>query len=61
MLKNKLDTGKYTIAPLSLYLSKGKFKLEIGLAKGKKDFERRKDAKNQAIARDRAREDKASY
>jgi SsrA-binding protein len=44
-----LDTGKYTIAPLSLYLKNGKFKLEIGVAKGKKEHERRKDAKQQAI------------
>ncbi len=58
-LKNKLDTGKYTIAPLSLYLKHGKFKLEIGLAKGKRDFERRKDAKQQAIQRDRQREEQS--
>lgn len=55
-LKNRLDTGKYTLAPLSLYDKHGMFKLEIGLAKGKKDFERRKDLKQQAINRDRDRE-----
>ena len=60
-MKNKLDTGKYTIAPLSLYLKRGKFKLEIGVAKGKKDRDRRKDQKQQAINRDREREDKNSY
>ncbi len=60
-LKNKLDTGKYTLAPLSLYLKKGKIKLEICLAKGKKDFERRKDAKRQAIERDRERELKNEF
>jgi len=48
-IKHMLDTGKYTIAPLSLYLKNGKFKLEIGVAKGKKEHERRKDAKQQAI------------
>lgn len=57
-LKNKLDTGKFTLAPLSLYLKNGHFKLEIGLAKGKKDYERRKDVKQQAIERDRQREEK---
>ncbi len=55
-IKNKLDTGKYTLAPLSLYLSHGKFKLEVGLAKGKKEHERRKDQKQQAINRDQERE-----
>lgn len=57
-IKNMLDTGKYSVTPLSLYLKHGKFKLEIGVAKGKKDRDRRKDQKQQAINRDRAREDK---
>lgn len=55
-LKNKLETGKYTLAPLSLYEKHGRFKLEIGLAKGKKDYERRKDTKQKAVERDRERE-----
>lgn len=55
-IKNKLDTGKFTLAPLSLYLKNGKFKLEIALAKGKKAHEVRKDAKQQAIERDHERE-----
>ena len=55
-LKNSLDTGKYTITPLSIYEKHGKFKLEIGVAKGKKDYERRKDLKQQAIKRDLDRE-----
>lgn len=57
-IKNSLDTGKFTIAPLSIYEKHGKFKLEIGVAKGKKEFERRKDLKQQAINRDLEREDK---
>ena len=60
-IKNKLDTGKYTITPLSLYEKHGKFKLEIALAKGKKDFERRKDLKQLAINRDQERELKNDY
>ena len=60
-IKNKLDTGKFTVAPLSFYLKNGKFKLEIGVARGKKEHERRKDAKSQAIERDREREEKNSY
>lgn len=60
-IKNKLDTGKYTITPLSLYQKNGKFKLEIAVAKGKKDHERRKDAKQQAINRDRDRDLKNSF
>ena len=57
-IKNSLDTGKYTITPLSIYEKHGKFKLEIGVAKGKKNYERRKDLKQQAIKRDLEREEK---
>lgn len=60
-LKSKLETGKYTIVPLSLYLKRGKFKVELGLAKGKREFERKKDSKRKAIERDRDREAKNSY
>ena len=34
-LKSKLDQEKLTIVPLSLYLKKGNFKLEIALLKAK--------------------------
>ena len=42
----------YTLVPLSIYLSKGRVKLELALAKGKKDFDKRrsiaeKDAKRE--------------
>jgi len=60
-IKNMLDTGKYTVTPLSLYEKHGKFKLEIGVSKGKKQYERRKDLKQQAINRDRERELKNLY
>lgn len=60
-LKSRLETGKYTLVPLSVYLKKGMFKVEIGLAKGKKEFERRKDSKSRAIERDREREAKYDY
>ena len=56
-IKNKLDTGKFTVTPLSIYEKHGKYKLEIGVARGKKDYGRRKDLKQQAINRDRAREE----
>ncbi len=60
-IKNKLDTGKFTVTPLSIYEKHGKFKLEIGVARGKKDYERRKDLKQQAINRDRARDLKNEF
>lgn len=55
-IKNQLDTGKFTIAPLALYIKNGVFKLEIALARGKKEFEQKKGLKQKAIERDRERE-----
>ncbi len=42
----------YTLVPLSIYLSRGRIKIELALAKGKKDFDKRrsiaeKDAKRE--------------
>lgn len=33
----------YTIVPLKIYLKKGKMKMEIGLARGKKNYDKRQD------------------
>ena len=60
-IKNRLETGKYTLTPLSIYEKHGKFKLEIGVEKGKKEFERRKDLKQKAIKRSLEREEKNLY
>ena len=43
-LKHKMDAAGLTIVPLSLYNKAHRIKLEIGLAKGKKQYEKR-DAK----------------
>lgn len=45
----------YTIVPLALYWSKGRAKLEIGLAKGKKDYDKRADEKDRDWNRDKQR------
>ncbi|PID64897.1 MAG: SsrA-binding protein [Gammaproteobacteria bacterium] len=45
----------YTIIPLSLYWKKGKVKCEIGVAKGKKDYDKRADQKHKDWQRDKAR------
>lgn len=51
-LQNKVKLKGYTIVPVSLYLSKGRVKMEIALAKGKhlhdkRQSEKEKDAKRQ--------------
>ena len=51
-----LTTQKgYTLVPLSVYLKRGKVKVEIGLAKGKKLYDKRADLKEKAITRDNER------
>lgn len=55
-LKSKLETGNFTLIPLALYLKKGNFKLEIAIARGKKEFERKKDSKRRVLERVQARE-----
>lgn len=55
-LKSRLETGNYTLVPLALYLKKGNFKLELALAKGKREFERKKDSKRRVLERVAERE-----
>lgn len=55
-VKSRLETGSYTLVPTVIFLSKGRFKIEIALSKGKKAFEKRKDSKRAAIERVQERE-----
>ena len=43
--RSKINEKQYTIVPLQLYFIKGMVKLEIGLAKSKKQFDKRADLK----------------
>jgi SsrA-binding protein len=45
----------YTIVPLELYWQRGKAKLQIGLAKGKKQHDKRATEKDRDWQRDKAR------
>ena len=42
-LIGKVERAGYTLVPLDLHFSKGRIKLAIGLAKGKRQFEKRAD------------------
>ena len=46
----------YTIVPLNVYFIKGKVKVEIGLAKGKKLYDKRNSLKDKAIKRENERD-----
>src|SRR3989344_1870758 len=51
-LKTKLASAKLTLVPLECYNSKGMIKLNIGLAKGKKEYEKREKIKRKDIERE---------
>ena len=51
-LAQKVKTDGLTIVPTSLYLHKGKAKVEIALAKGKKLYDKRQSLKDKEVKRD---------
>ena len=42
-INSKIKEKKLTLVPISIYMKKNKIKLEIGLAKGKKLYDKRED------------------
>ncbi|MDC3030287.1 SsrA-binding protein SmpB [Candidatus Pelagibacter sp.] len=54
-LIGKIQREGLTIIPTKMYLKKGKAKLEIAVAKGKKQFDKRAAKKNRDWSRDKAR------
>lgn len=55
-LKTKMKSDKLTIVPLECYNSHGWVKMKIGLAKGKKEYEKREKIKRRDMDREVARE-----
>ena len=55
-MSDKIKKEGYTIVPLELFLSHGFAKLEIGLAKGKKLYDKRESIAKKSIDRDIARQ-----
>lgn len=54
-LTGKIKESGFTLVPLSLYFKDGKAKVEIALAKGKKDYDKRQTLKEQQDKREAAR------
>lgn len=54
-LIGKVQQAGYTLVPLNLHYTKGRIKLEIGLAKGKKLHDKRATEKEREWQRDKAR------
>jgi|TARA_B110000003_G_scaffold35420_1_gene32651 SsrA-binding protein len=54
-LREKITQKGATVVPLKLYWARGRVKLEIGLAKGKKGHDKRQDIKDRDWKLDKAR------
>ncbi len=59
-LDNKVSRDGYTLVPLDVYFSKGRAKVKIGLAKGKKLYDKRESIAKKDRAREAEREFKVS-
>ena len=55
-LTGKLQERGYTLVPLKMYFKNGKVKIELGLAKGKALFDKRKTIQKRDLDRDMQRE-----
>ena len=55
-LRYKIDQQGFTLVPLKLYFKGNKAKLEIGLARGKKNYDKREAIKKKDIERDVAKQ-----
>ena len=54
-LMGRVDRAGYTMVPINLHFSKGRIKLDIGLAKGKKQHDKRDTIKDRDWNRDKQR------
>ncbi len=55
-IRRKVDEKGYTLIPLSFYFKRGRVKVELGLCKGKKEFDKRADIRDKDVKRELARE-----
>lgn len=55
-LTGKLQERGYTLVPLKMYFKNGKVKVELGLAKGKAQYDKRKTIQKRDLDRDMQRE-----
>ena len=54
-LIGKVERAGYTLTPLNLHFTKGRIKLEIGLARGKKQYDKRATIKEREWKREQQR------
>jgi SsrA-binding protein len=56
VLIGKTREGNMTLVPLSMYFNEGKVKVELALAKGKQDYDKRQDLARRTAEREVTRE-----
>lgn len=54
-IENKVKQGGYTIVPLSIYFSDGRAKVEIAVAKGKREYDKRQALRERQDSREAER------
>ena len=60
-IAGKITTEGYTLIPLKLYFKKNKVKILLGIAKGKKTFDKRETIKKRDLERETRKEFKYSF
>jgi SsrA-binding protein len=55
-LAKESDTSGMTVVPLRLYLKAGRIKVELALARGKKEYDKREASRRKEVEREMARE-----
>lgn len=55
-LKRKVDERGFTLIPLTIYLKRGRIKVEVGLCRGKKSYDKRESIKERDQKREADRE-----
>ena len=60
-MQNKVKQDGYTIVPLEVYIIKGFAKIQIGLAKGKKLYDKRETLAKKSLQRDIDRASKINW
>jgi SsrA-binding protein len=55
-ITRKVEEKGYTLIPLSFYFKKGRVKVDLGLCKGKKEYDKRSDIRERDVKREVSRE-----
>ena len=54
-IANKIKDGGYTLVPLSIYFNEGKAKVELAIAKGKREYDKRQTLREREAKREAER------